>query len=105
MRGGWGSCDILDHWGRGEGEGTINYITVIILLFVRSICLLSHKKVIVVDLFTLLQLLSVMSQACCLALIDACIPMTSAFAGVTCAYTDDGKCVLDPDSEQEQVCS
>lgn len=51
----------------------------------------------------LLQLLSVMVQACCLALIDACIPMTSVFAGVTCAYTNDDEHILDPNSEQEQV--
>ena len=51
-----------------------------------------------------MQLLSVMVQACCLALIDACIPMTSVFAGVTCAYTDEDKFILDPNVEQEQVC-
>lgn len=49
------------------------------------------------------QLLSVMVQACCLALIDASIPMTSVFAGVTCAYTNDDKFILDPNLEQEQV--
>ena len=49
------------------------------------------------------QLLSVMVQACCLALLDACIPMTSVFAGVTCAYTDEDKYILDPTLEQEQV--
>jgi ribonuclease PH len=53
--------------------------------------------------FMFVQLLSVMVQACCLALLDACVPMMSVFAGVTCAYTDEDKCVLDPTSEQEQV--
>ena len=51
-----------------------------------------------------MQLLSVMVQACCLALLDACVPMTSVFAGVTCAYTNEDKCLLDPTLEQEQVC-
>lgn len=45
-----------------------------------------------------------MVQACCLALLDACVPMMSVFAGVTCAYTDKDKCILDPTSEQEQDC-
>ena len=44
-----------------------------------------------------------MFQACCLALLDACVPMTSVFAGVTCAYTEEDKCILDPTTEQEQV--
>ena len=50
-----------------------------------------------------MQLLSVMVQACCLALIDACIPLSSVFAGVTCGYTEDNQLMLDPNLEQEQV--
>ena len=50
-----------------------------------------------------MQLLSVMVQACCLALLDACVPMTSVFAGVTCAYTSDDEFILDPNLEQEEV--
>ena len=51
-----------------------------------------------------LQLLSVLVHACCLGLLDACLPMTSVFAALTCGYTAGGELYTDPTPEQEQVC-
>ena len=51
-----------------------------------------------------LQLLSVLVHACCLGLLDACVPMTSVFAALTCGYTPGGELCMDPTAEQEEVC-
>ena len=64
---------------------------------------LQRLNLLIMFSLTFTQLLSVMIQACCLALLDACVPMTSVFAGVTCAYTEEEKCILDPTLDQEQV--
>lgn len=45
-----------------------------------------------------------MLNACCLALMDACIPLTSTFAATTCGLTERGELVADPDLLQEGAC-
>ena len=44
-----------------------------------------------------------MVHACCLALLDACVPMSSVFTALTCGYTKDDKLITDPDAVQEKV--
>ena len=46
-----------------------------------------------------------MLNACCLGLMDACIPLTSTFSAVSCGLSrDSGELLLDPDRQQEEVC-
>ena len=49
------------------------------------------------------QLLSTLINSCCLALLDACVPMTTVFSAVTCAYNKDGELVTDLTPQEEQV--
>lgn len=50
-----------------------------------------------------LQLISAAINATCLALLDAGIPLSTTVASVTCAVTQEGELVLDPDFQEEQV--
>ena len=59
-------------------------------------------KCFIVTLF--MQLLSVLVNACCLALMDACVPLTSIFSAVTCGIMQDGELIVDPDLQQEEAC-
>lgn len=49
------------------------------------------------------QLLSCCLNAACMALLDAGLPLTALFCGVTCALQPDGTILLDPTARQEQV--
>lgn len=49
------------------------------------------------------QLLSCCLNAACMALLDAGLPLTTLFCGVTCALQPDGTILLDPTARQEQV--
>lgn len=42
-----------------------------------------------------------MTHAVCMALLDAAIPLRTTFSSLTCAFTDDGDMITDPDFEQE----
>ena len=44
-----------------------------------------------------------MINACCLALLDACVPMTTVFAAVTCGYSEDGDLLTDLTPQTEEV--
>ncbi|NXF42390.1 EXOS5 protein, partial [Nyctibius bracteatus] len=48
------------------------------------------------------SLLSCCLNAACMGLLDAGLPLTSLFCGVTCALDPNGSIVLDPTSRQEQ---
>ncbi|XP_053908878.1 exosome complex component RRP46 isoform X1 [Cuculus canorus] len=48
------------------------------------------------------SLLSCCLNAACLAMLDAGLPLSSLFCGVTCAIDPSGAIVLDPDAQQEQ---
>ncbi|NWI74784.1 EXOS5 protein, partial [Dryoscopus gambensis] len=48
------------------------------------------------------QLLSCCLNAACMALLDAGLPLSSLFCGVTCALQPDGTILLDPTARQEQ---
>ncbi|KFO69218.1 Exosome complex component RRP46, partial [Cuculus canorus] len=48
------------------------------------------------------SLLSCCLNAACLAMLDAGLPLSSLFCGVTCAIDLSGAIVLDPDAQQEQ---
>ncbi|NXX82260.1 EXOS5 protein, partial [Urocolius indicus] len=47
-------------------------------------------------------LLSCCLNASCLALLDAGLPLSSLFCGITCALDPDGSIILDPSTQQEQ---
>ncbi|XP_064296155.1 exosome complex component RRP46 isoform X2 [Phalacrocorax carbo] len=49
-----------------------------------------------------LQLLSCCLNAACMGLLDAGLPLSSLFCGVTCALDANGAIVLDPTTRQEQ---
>lgn len=49
------------------------------------------------------QLLSCCLNAACMGLLDAGLPLSSLFCGVTCALDPNGAIVLDPTTRQEQV--
>ncbi|KAI8483221.1 Exosome component 5 [Branchiostoma belcheri] len=51
------------------------------------------------------QLLSCCVNAACVALMDAAVPMKCLVSAVTCALTEEGQIVLDPDSKQEKESS
>lgn len=50
-----------------------------------------------------LQLLSCFLNAACMALMDAGLPMSCLFCGVTCAIDADGQIITDPTAAQEKV--
>lgn len=50
-----------------------------------------------------LKLLSSCLNAACVGLMDAGLPMSSLFCGVTCALDADGNILLDPTAKQEKV--
>ncbi len=50
------------------------------------------------------QLLSVLINACCLALMDACVPLSCTFAALACGRTKEGQLLMDPDPSQEEQC-
>ncbi len=41
-------------------------------------------------------------NTCCLALIDASIPLTSVFSAITSGITKEGDLLVDPDLQQEE---
>ena len=45
-----------------------------------------------------------MLNTCCLALLDACIPLSSTFSSLTCGLTEEGELLVDPDLQQEEQC-
>lgn len=45
-----------------------------------------------------------MLNACCLAMKDACLPLTSEFSAVSFGFMEDGDLLIDPDLEQEEAC-
>lgn len=49
------------------------------------------------------QLLSCFLNAACMALMDAGLPMSCLFCGVTCAIDTDGQIITDPTAAQEKV--
>lgn len=49
------------------------------------------------------QLLSCCLNAACMGMLDAGLPLSSLFCGVTCAIDLNGVIVLDPTTQQEQV--
>lgn len=49
------------------------------------------------------QLLSCFLNAACMALMDAGLPMSCLFCGVTCAIDRDGQIITDPTAAQEKV--
>lgn len=49
------------------------------------------------------QLLSCFLNAACMALMDAGLPMSCLFCGVTCAIDADGQIITDPTAAQEKV--
>lgn len=49
------------------------------------------------------QLLSCFLNAACMALMDAGLPMSCLFCGVTCAIAADGEIITDPTAAQEKV--
>lgn len=49
------------------------------------------------------QLLSCFLNAACMALMDAGLPMSCLFCGVTCAIHTDGQIITDPTAAQEKV--
>ncbi|XP_078674637.1 exosome complex component RRP46-like [Branchiostoma floridae x Branchiostoma belcheri] len=51
------------------------------------------------------SLLSCCVNAACVALMDAALPMKCLVSAVTCALTEEGQIVLDPDSKQEKESS
>lgn len=50
-----------------------------------------------------LQLLSCFLNASCMALMDAGLPMSCLFCGVTCAIAANGEIITDPTAAQEKV--
>ncbi|CAG0884531.1 unnamed protein product [Darwinula stevensoni] len=50
------------------------------------------------------SLLSCCLNACCLALLDAGVPMNSTFAAVTIGISKDDDLIVDPDDTQEEEC-
>ncbi|CAB1349382.1 unnamed protein product [Coregonus sp. 'balchen'] len=54
------------------------------------------------SLTLILQLLSCFLNSACMALMDAGLPMSCLFAGVTCAIDTDGQVITDPNSAQEK---
>jgi len=44
-------------------------------------------------------------NACCLALMDACVPLSSSFAALTCGWIEAGQLLVDLDPSQEEQCS
>lgn len=50
-----------------------------------------------------LQLLSCFLNAACMALMDAGLPMSCLFCGVTCAIDANGEIITDPTAAQEKV--
>ncbi|NXY52246.1 EXOS5 protein, partial [Ceuthmochares aereus] len=48
------------------------------------------------------SLLSCCLNAACMGMLDAGLPLSSLFCGVTCALDPSGAIVLDPDTQQEQ---
>ncbi|NXX52806.1 EXOS5 protein, partial [Scopus umbretta] len=48
-------------------------------------------------------LLSCCLNAACMGLLDAGLPLSSLFCGVTCALDPDGAIILDPTARQERV--
>ncbi|KAG7217612.1 hypothetical protein INR49_021300 [Caranx melampygus] len=53
--------------------------------------------------FPVLQLLSCSLNAACMALMDAGLPMSCLFCGVTCAIDTDGQIITDPTAAQEKL--
>lgn len=49
------------------------------------------------------QLLACCLNAACMGLLDAGLPLSSLFCGVTCALDPHGDIILDPTARQEQV--
>lgn len=49
------------------------------------------------------KLLSCCLNAACMALMDAGLPMSCLFCGVTCAITKEGQIITDPTTRQEKV--
>ena len=49
------------------------------------------------------QLLSTLVNCCCLALLDACVPLSTVFSAITCGYTENGQLVTDLSAQQEEV--
>ena len=49
------------------------------------------------------QLLSVLFHACCLGLLDACLPMASTFTALTCGISQQGEMVPQPTPLIEKV--
>lgn len=49
------------------------------------------------------QLLSCFLNAACMTLMDAGLPMSCLFCGVTCAIDKDGQIITDPTAAQEKV--
>lgn len=49
------------------------------------------------------QLLATMINACCLALLDACVPMATVFAAVSCGYTKGGDVISNLTAQIEEV--
>lgn len=69
--------------------------------------LILNKKYCVLAVLTgsivLVQLLSVLVHACCLALLDACLPLSSTFSAATCGFSHEGQLIIDPTVQQEKV--
>lgn len=49
------------------------------------------------------QLLACCLNAACMALMDAGLPMSRLFCGVTCAIDAEGRIITDPTAQQEKV--
>lgn len=55
------------------------------------------------DSLPAVQLLSCFLNAACMALMDAGLPMSCLFCGVTCAIDSEGQIIVDPTAAQEKV--